>query len=69
VKILPFIHGGGQERNMRAGTENLYGIVGFAKALELATTNFEQDSAYIGGLKKYNDGKIKGEFFQPVIPW
>ncbi|HNF44274.1 MAG TPA: cysteine desulfurase family protein, partial [Ferruginibacter sp.] len=35
VKIKPFVHGGAQERNMRAGTENLYGIVGFAKALEL----------------------------------
>lgn len=38
---------------MRAGTENLYGIVGFAKALELATERFEQDSAYIKGLKLY----------------
>ena len=36
VKIKPFLHGGSQERNMRAGTENLYGIVGFAKALELS---------------------------------
>lgn len=53
VKIKPYIHGGGQERNMRAGTENLYGIVGFAKALELATANFEEHSAYIGELKKY----------------
>ncbi|MHA4844262.1 cysteine desulfurase family protein [Flavitalea antarctica] len=53
VKISPFIHGGGQERNMRAGTENLYGIVGFAKALELATANYEKDRAYISGLKKY----------------
>jgi cysteine desulfurase len=53
VKIKPYIHGGGQERNMRAGTENLYGIVGFAKALELATERFEQDSAYIKGLKLY----------------
>ena len=33
VKIKPLVHGGAQERNMRAGTENLYGIVGFAKAL------------------------------------
>ena len=32
---------------MRAGTENLYGIVGFAKALEMATANYEKDSAYI----------------------
>jgi cysteine desulfurase len=53
VKIKPFVHGGSQERNMRAGTENLYGIVGFAKALELATTNYENDSTYITELKLY----------------
>jgi cysteine desulfurase len=53
VKIEPFIHGGSQERNMRAGTENLYGIVGFAKALELATKNFAHEKEYIGGLKRY----------------
>jgi cysteine desulfurase len=53
IKIKPFVHGGAQERNMRAGTENLYGIVGFAKALEIATEQLEKDSAYIGGLKRY----------------
>lgn len=53
VQIKPFIHGGGQERNMRAGTENVYGIVGFAKALELATASHEEDSAYIKGIKYY----------------
>lgn len=37
--IKPYIDGGAQERNMRAGTENLYGIVGLAKALELAYEN------------------------------
>jgi cysteine desulfurase len=36
---------------MRAGTENIYGIVGFGKALELATAAYEQDRAYIHGLK------------------
>ena len=36
TKILPFVHGGAQERNMRGGTENVYGIVGLAKALEIA---------------------------------
>lgn len=51
--IKPFIHGGGQERNMRAGTENVYGIVGFAKALEKAMSYFEQDAAYIQSLKDY----------------
>lgn len=53
VKIHPYINGGGQERNMRAGTENLYGIVGFAKALEIATAGYEQDSAHMNGLKRY----------------
>lgn len=53
VRIHPYIHGGSQERNMRAGTENLYGIVGFAKALELATARHEQESAYVHGVKVY----------------
>lgn len=59
VKIKPFVHGGSQERNMRAGTENLYGIVGFAKALELATTNYENDSNYITELKLYMMDQLK----------
>jgi len=59
VKIKPFVHGGAQERNMRAGTENLYGIVGFAKALELATANHETDSAHIGTLKYYMMDELK----------
>jgi len=67
VRIKPFIFGGGQERNMRAGTENLYGIVGFAKALEIATENFEKDQEYISGLKTYMQSalqdKIKGVGF------
>jgi cysteine desulfurase len=53
VKIKPLLQGGGQERNMRAGTENIYGIVGFARALEIATAAFEADSMYIGSIKKY----------------
>jgi len=60
ITISPHIHGGAQERNMRAGTENLYGIVGFAKALEISTENYERDSAYILSLKKYmHDELIK----------
>jgi cysteine desulfurase len=59
VRIKPYIHGGAQERNMRAGTENLYGIVGFAKALELATEKYEADSSYINGLKLYMMEQVK----------
>jgi cysteine desulfurase len=60
VRIQPFVHGGGQERNMRAGTENLYGIVGFAKALELATATHKEDSVYIASIKEYmHDSLLK----------
>ena len=59
IKIKPFVHGGGQERNMRAGTENLYGIVGFAKALELATENYNNDKETISGLRKYMKHQLK----------
>ena len=44
---------------MRAGTENVYGIVGFARALELATAGYEADSAYIKGLKLYMMEQLK----------
>ena len=53
IKIQPILFGGSQERNMRAGTENLYGIVGFAKALELSALHFEKDSSYVQSLKTY----------------
>lgn len=53
VRIKPYIHGGSQERNMRAGTENLYGIVGLAKALEIATTSYDEHAVYISDIKRY----------------
>lgn len=59
VKIKPFVHGGSQERNMRAGTENVYGIVGFAKALELAYANNQADSNYIKSIKLYMMQQLK----------
>lgn len=59
VNIKPFIFGGGQERNMRAGTENVYGIVGFAKALEIAMRDYEQCSHYINDIKHYMIDQLK----------
>jgi cysteine desulfurase len=59
IKIKPFMLGGGQERNMRAGTENLYGIIGFAKALELAMEGLEKDSVSIQSLKDYMIGQLR----------
>jgi len=62
IKINPLLCGGAQERNMRAGTENLYGIVGFAKALELATQRFETDSAKLNDIKSYMCGQLMKTF-------
>ncbi len=53
IKINPMIFGGSQERNMRGGTENVYGIVGLAKSLEIAYSEMEQHQQYIQGLKSY----------------
>jgi cysteine desulfurase len=52
-KIHPLIHGGAQERNMRGGTENVYGIIGIAKALELAYQDMDAHQKNITALKKY----------------
>ena len=57
VRIENFIHGGHQERNKRAGTENVPGIVGFAKALELAIENME---AHTEKLLALRDRALKG---------
>ncbi len=53
VKINPFINGGSQERNMRGGTENVYGIVGLAKALEICYEEMDAHIQHISGLKQY----------------
>jgi cysteine desulfurase len=53
IKIHPFMNGGSQERNMRAGTENIYGIVGLAKALEIATENIKTESKHIKEVRDY----------------
>ena len=61
VKINPDITGGGQERGMRGGTENLYGIVGISKALDLANEHIEEHAAHISGLKQYMIARLKEE--------
>jgi len=61
VRIKPYIHGGSQERNMRAGTENLYGIVGFARALEIASLKYEEHANYIKQLRMHMMQSLKAE--------
>lgn len=62
IKINPLIAGGAQERNMRAGTENLYGIVGYAKALEIALNGYESDSKKTNDLKNYMFQQLSNSF-------
>ncbi len=59
VKISPFIIGGAQERNMRAGTENIHSISALAKAMQLAYENLDKDMLYIKKLKSYMIEKLK----------
>ncbi len=59
IKIKPMIHGGAQERNMRGGTENVYGIVGLAKALEIAYAELKDHQEYIQSLKSYMIDQLK----------
>ncbi len=60
-KIHPFIHGGAQERNMRGGTENVIGIIGIAKALEIAYGEMSGHQAHIESLKKHFIHSLKEE--------
>ena len=55
------IHGGSQERNQRAGTENVYGIIGLAKALEIAYRDMAEHQRHIQGLKNRFIEKLQAE--------
>jgi cysteine desulfurase len=59
--VNPFLTGGGQEKNLRSGTENICGIVGMAKALELAYSSLNEEKGKIETLKKYCISELKRE--------
>ncbi|MDI9422848.1 MAG: cysteine desulfurase NifS [Bacillota bacterium] len=72
VRLNPLIHGGAQEKRRRAGTENVAGIVGLAKALELAQEEREEENArlialrdrLIEGLMRIPSTKVNGSLVQ-----
>ena len=65
--INPQIFGGGQERNMRSGTENIYGIAGLAKAFEIANEELQQNMNKIAALKLHLMDRLKAELPDVVI--
>jgi cysteine desulfurase len=76
IKVENLVHGGGQERNKRAGTENVAGIVGLGKALELATQNMEESNKklvylrdrLINGLLEIPYSKLNGPRSENRLP-
>lgn len=62
IKAEALIHGGAQERGLRGGTENVYGIVGLAKAMELAYDDVEGHQRHVQGLKSYMIEELKKSF-------
>lgn len=68
VKIQPIIYGGGQQRGMRSGTENVPGVAGMARAADMMYANLEEDveklyalkERFIKGLEKLEDVKVNG---------
>lgn len=59
IRLVPLIHGGGQERGIRAGTENVAGIVGFGKAAEIATSKLDEHAEKLS--------KIRDEIVEKVL--
>lgn len=64
-KAEALIHGGSQERGLRGGTENVYGIVGLAKAMELAYEDLEGHQKHVQGLKTYMIDQLR-EIFEDI---
>ncbi len=62
LKTEALIHGGAQERGLRGGTENLYGIVGLAKAMDLAYEDVDGHQKHVQALKSYMIEQLKHQF-------
>lgn len=67
VRLQPLIYGGGQENNLRSGTENVPGIAGLAKALELAQAEREKENARLSELRDYLIQRILKEIPKTVL--
>lgn len=64
IDTKPLLHGGGQEKGRRAGTENVAAIVGFGKAAELAQAELDRRFNHMQGLREYLENRLVTEFPQ-----
>ncbi len=67
IEIEPLIHGGGHEQGLRAGTENIAGIVALTKALEIATKEKKKESVRLKKLRDYMIKKIQKEIPKTIL--
>ena len=67
VRIQPLIHGGGHERGMRPGTENIPGIVGLGKACQIAEENLEKNMEYVSSLRDQLIEGVLGKIEQSYL--
>lgn len=67
VRVAPQIVGGGQERGLRSGTENVAGVIGFARALELAEKTRKAENQRLSELRNYLEQKLASAIPQAVI--
>jgi cysteine desulfurase len=67
IQLHPLIAGGGQERGLRSGTENVAGVVGFAKALELATSHREKESKRLESIRNKFENVLLEKFPEAVV--
>lgn len=67
VQLQPQIVGGGQERGLRSGTENVAGVIGFAKALELAEAHRRYETDRLIGLRDMMEQKLTAAFDRVVV--
>ena len=67
VRIDPLFHGGGHERGMRPGTENIPGIVGLGKACQIAQDNMEKNMEYVSSLRDRLINGVMGEIEQSYL--
>lgn len=67
VQLQPQIVGGGQERGLRSGTENVAGMIGFAKAMELAERSRKRENERLAGLRNSLEARLVEAFPQAVV--